>query len=123
MATFAQQRGAEGEREVVGWLRRNGYLIVALNWRCGIYEIDIVARRGDTLHIVEVKTRRSGSLTTPEEAVDYRKFRSLRRAAAAFCAQNRRQYGNCELQFDLAAVEARPDGTFAIRFLENAMGV
>lgn len=70
------RQGAEGEQAAVEWLRANGYLIVERNWRYGRYEIDIIAERFDTLHIIEVKTRKKGSLTSAEDAIDERKCRS-----------------------------------------------
>ena len=116
--TAKQECGAAGEQAAVDWLRSNGFLIVERNWRAGRYEIDIIASRWGVLHIVEVKTRRADSLTTPEDAITEQKFRSLRRAASAYMAQHRSQE---ELQFDLIAVDVFPDGTMQVRFIENAM--
>ncbi len=110
--------GRRGEQAAVDYLRRAGYAILERNWRSGRYELDIVARRWDELHFVEVKTRRAGGLTTPEEALTPRKFSALRRAAEAYMAQHR----VClEPQFDLAAVDVFPDGTLCVRFTERAM--
>ena len=118
MMTAKQECGAAGEQAAVDWLRDNGFLILERNWRAGRYEIDIIALRWGVLHIIEVKTRRADSLTTPEDAITEHKFRSLRRAASAYIAQHRSQE---ELQFDLIAVDAFPDGTMQVRFIENAM--
>lgn len=41
------------------YLKKQNFLILARNWRCRIGEIDIVAAEGETLVIVEVKTRRA----------------------------------------------------------------
>ena len=79
--TAAAETGRAGERAATEYLRRAGYEICALNWRQGRYELDIAACREGVLHFVEVKTRRSGSLTPPEAAVTQRKFRALSRAA------------------------------------------
>ena len=86
--------GRRGEQAAVDYLRRAGFAILERNWRSGRYELDIVARRWDELHFIEVKTRRAGGLTTPEEAITPRKFASLRRAAEAYirsiaCGSNR----------------------------------
>lgn len=110
--------GARGERIATDWLRSRGFLIEERNWRNGRYEIDIIARRWDEIHFVEVKTRKAGGWTTPEQAIDPKKFRSLRRAAALYLALHPSPETP---QFDLCAVETRPDGTYEVRFTENAM--
>ncbi len=69
--------GAAGEELAVGWLRAHGFLIMDRNWRMGRYELDIVAARGERVHFVEVKLRRAGGLTQPEEAMTAAKGRAL----------------------------------------------
>lgn len=112
------ETGLKGETAAAEFLRREGYDICARNWRTGPYELDIVARRDGILHFVEVKTRRAGGLTTPEMAVTTRKFRSLSRAASHYLALTGEQ---CDVQFDLAAVDMMPDGTADVRLIERAM--
>src|SRR5277367_6039730 len=76
--------GRRGERAAEKYLRRNGFRIVARNYRAAGAEIDIVAMDGDVLVFVEVKTRRSPDASAPEEAVDEHKQKQLRRAAEIF---------------------------------------
>lgn len=113
----AAKRGAWGEAVAARWLQDAGFELLHTNWRSGRYELDIVARRGDVLHFVEVKARRAGALTTPEEAVTPAKFRALQRAAEAYIAA----YGvNLEVQFDAIAVEYG-DRCHEVRYIPNAM--
>lgn len=114
----ASETGNLGERAAAAHLRASGYELCALNWRQGRYELDIVARRGEVLHFVEVKTRRADGLTPPEAAATARKFRALRRAAAVYLAASGWQG---EVQFDLAAVTVTPDGRTDVHLIENAM--
>lgn len=65
--------GAWGEEEACRYLKRQGYEIVMRNYRCGIGEIDIIARKDKILHFLEVKTRRGLAYGLPAEAVDRRK--------------------------------------------------
>ncbi|WP_418992443.1 YraN family protein [Alistipes sp.] len=116
--TAAAHTGRTGEEAAAEWLRRAGYELCARNWRQGRYELDIVARKAGVVHIVEVKTRRAGSLTPPEAALTLQKFRALSRAAASFLTAS--GMDGWEVQFDLAAVEITPDGP-RVRFIENAM--
>ena len=77
--------GARGERIAARALRRSGYRVVARNYRPGPRrsdaELDIVAWEGNTLAVVEVKTRRGG-LGAPAERIDREKRRRIRRSAA-----------------------------------------
>lgn len=116
--TTACETGFRGEEEAAAFLRREGYEIEARNWRSGRYELDIVARRDGCLHFVEVKTRRIDGLTAPEQAMDRRKQRALRRAAQAYLAATG---WTGEVQFDLAAVDRASDGRGQVRFVEQAV--
>ena len=77
MSGKRKQLGATGERLAVEALQARGLEIVARNWRCPLGEIDIIAREGDVLAIIEVKTRRGRGAGTPEQGVDARKQRKL----------------------------------------------
>ncbi|MDE7305682.1 MAG: YraN family protein [Alistipes sp.] len=118
LSTPTGETGARGERAAAEHLRAAGYEICAMNWRQGRYELDIVARKAGMLHIVEVKTRRRGSLTPPEAAITPRKFRALHRAASSYLRATGEE---AEVQFDLAAVELAPDGTTHVQLVEHAM--
>jgi putative endonuclease len=61
--------GQWGEDLAAQHLITKGYRIVARNWRCGIGELDLVARDGDCLAFVEVRTRRGRSMGSPEESI------------------------------------------------------
>lgn len=115
---ITQEIGQRGEDAAVDYLRRHGFLILERNWRNGRYEIDIIARRWDEIHFVEVKSRKAGGWTTPEEAINAQKFRALRRAASLYIALHR-----CSEEpfFDLMAVETLPNGEVNLRFVEDAM--
>lgn len=79
--TPAQKAGKAGEDYTAGWLVRQGYQILARNWRCRTGEVDIIARKGDVVAFVEVKARRPGAMTSPLEAIDQAKRRKLLRTA------------------------------------------
>ncbi|MEG2365645.1 MAG: YraN family protein [Alistipes sp.] len=116
--TLTAQTGCQGEELAAEYLRRQGFELCDRNWRCGRYEIDIVARRYDELHFVEVKTRRAGGLTSPEQAITVSKCRALVRGAAAYMAQHA-----CDLEpcFDLIAVDMLPGGDAEVRFIADAI--
>ena len=108
--------GLRGEDIAMQWLRERGYLIVERNWRIGHYEIDIIAQHYDTLHFVEVKTRRDSSWQSAYDSINDSKIRSLRRGAMAFRAMRRIQLN---LQFDLIAVTVDAFGNHTVEYTEN----
>ena len=48
--------GRLGEWMAMNYIHTKGYVILFRNWRSGHWEIDLVARKGDVLHFIEVKT-------------------------------------------------------------------
>lgn len=104
-------QGRKAEELARAWLRRRGFRILAVNWRGGGGEIDLVAREGRTLVFVEVKSRRVGAPLPPEAAFTARKRRRLRRAARAFLAVHRAPWP--AVRFDLLALELTPAGAVA----------
>lgn len=71
-------------------LRLRGYSIVARNVRVCGREVDVVARRGRTLVVCEVKARRSGRRGLPEEMVGPWQRRRLLEAAEVLLASDPR---------------------------------
>ena len=61
--------GALGEELAARRLAAAGYEIVTRNWRCQAGELDLVARQGECLVLVEVRTRRGKALGPPEESI------------------------------------------------------
>ena len=100
--------GQRGEEIAAEHLRGLGYEILARNVRTRYGEIDIVARDGDCLVFVEVKTRRSLALGAPEESVDGRKLAQVTALAEAYLATLAEQPANCRI--DVVAVELGPGG-------------
>jgi putative endonuclease len=69
-------------------LEREGYHILARNWRCSTGELDLVARQGDCLVTVEVRTRRGRRFGTPEESVTPAKQARLIELSQAYVDEN-----------------------------------
>jgi putative endonuclease len=109
--------GRRGERAAEKYLRRCGYRIVKRNFRAAGAEIDLVAMDGDVLVFVEVKTRRGRDAGAPEEAVDERKQKQIRRAATIFATRYRED--EIEMRFDIVAVDASGE-RLEIELLRNA---
>lgn len=76
--------GRRGEDAAARYLDRRGYDIVARNWICDAGEADIIARDGDAVVFVEVKTRSNCDKGMPEEAVNDEKRARYEKIAAYF---------------------------------------
>ena len=97
--------GSFGERKAARYLKRNGYRILKRNFVAEGSEIDLIARKGDTIVFVEVKTRTSDAISPieprPASAVTPKKQQSIIRAARVFCAFNPDE---CKKRFDIVEV-------------------
>ena len=77
--------GTRGERIACDYLEQHGFRLLERNWRCHAGELDIVAVDGETLVVVEVKTRRSTDCGHPFEALTPTKVARLYRLAVLWC--------------------------------------
>jgi putative endonuclease len=94
--------GRRGEALAARELRRRGYVLLERRWRCRIGEIDIVARDGVVLVVVEVKSRSRSDYGPPIDAVDRAKRRKLEKLARAYLRAKRLQ--EVSVRFDLVGV-------------------
>jgi putative endonuclease len=94
--------GRAGEEAALQVYLRNGFRLIARNWRCGLGELDLVVRRGRLLVFCEVKTRSTIELGGGFEAVTWSKRRRLRRLAEAFVSQT--SVRPAATRFDVASV-------------------
>ena len=76
--------GFLGENKAADYLLGMGFSILFRNWRYKHLEIDIIASKGNCLHIIEVKTRRTTAYGFPEQHIDAQKMQHLKNAAALF---------------------------------------
>lgn len=96
--------GEAGEKLAVQYLKKMGYSLLAENWRSGRNEIDVIARIGDTVAFVEVKTRSTAYFGHPSDAVSMAKQRRVIQAANDFLEQYDQ---DVEARFDVIAVTGK----------------
>lgn len=94
--------GEFGEDLALKKIKRLGYKEIVRNYRCPLGEIDLIAKDGDTLVFIEIKTRRGRSLGYAKEAVDAKKKRKLSKVALAYLKTNR--CVGARARFDVVAV-------------------
>jgi putative endonuclease len=113
--------GRRGEDLAHRYLRREGYTIVARNYRLasGDAEADLIAWDGETLVIVEVKTRTSGEYGPPDRAIGEDKRSHLRRIARAYARKTDTPLER--VRFDQVAILATT--TPEIQLIRNAFRI
>ncbi len=113
--------GRRGERVAAEHLTRQGYTVLARNWRGQGGELDLVALEAGTLVAVEVKTRSSIRFGHPAEAVTRRKLDRLRRLMGQWVAEQRREHGGGfrELRIDVVAVTLPPGRPAVVEVLRG----
>ncbi|HCB93458.1 MAG TPA: YraN family protein [Selenomonas sp.] len=113
--------GKTGEDAAANYLIEQGYHICKRNYRVPTGEIDIIAKKGDTIVFIEVKTRRSLSCGTPAQSVGYYKQQKIIQTARWFLRQG--QIEGCPCRFDVIEVYVFSERTFKIRHLRGAFEV
>jgi len=113
----SKAKGEQAERQAEDYLKARGWTILERNFRTRFGEIDLVARDGDTVVFVEVRSRSSDSFGSPEETVTREKRRRIIRTAQAY-AQSRRL--DAAMRFDVVALS--PQGTRHIPGAFDATG-
>ena len=78
--------GFLGESMACSYLEKNGYQILEKNWGNKWGEIDIIAKVGQTIVYVEVKTKTGQNYGRPEQMVNPRKLRQIERMASVYSA-------------------------------------
>ena len=109
--------GKEGEKIAAVYLKKNGYEIIEINFRCPIGEIDIVAKEKNDLVFVEVKTRKSIDLGYPEQAVGMRKQKKMSQLALWY--MQKRKIADTNARFDVVAITLIPEKN-EVKLIKNA---
>ena len=110
--------GRIGEELARDYFRKRKFNIVERNFRCPLGEIDIIARRGKSLHFIEVKYRRSIDYGLPQESVVRRKQRRIRNTAIIWL-KNRHLPLDSEIHFDVLAITEQT-GKLKYEYLQDA---
>jgi putative endonuclease len=99
--------GKKGEDFAAGFLKENGFRILARNWRYGKYEVDIIAEDRETIVFAEVKTRADNPLDPPSNAITREKQKAMIWTAEAYVKRYRIDKDS---RFDVIIVLQKGDG-------------
>ena len=108
--------GKLGEEMAVEFLRKDGYIILETNWTFQKAEIDILAKKENTLAVIEVKTRTSLEFGLPQDFVKPKKIQLLVKAVDAFVNERNLEM---DVRFDIIAIH-REGKSFIIEHLVDA---
>lgn len=97
--------GDAAEAAVAEYIAALGLQLVAKNLRVGRLELDLVAREGSVIVVIEVRTRGSGAWTSGFGSIDSEKRARIRRAGERLWQRRYKHDGSIErLRFDAASV-------------------
>jgi len=108
--------GKKGEKLAIDFLVKKGYLILDTNWRFQKAEVDIIARKGEILAVIEVKTRSTTDFGNPQDFVKPKKIKLLVSAIDEYV--NSKDL-NVEVRFDIIAI-VHKNKNIVIEHLEDA---
>ncbi len=112
--------GDWGETVAEKYLLENGYEVIGKNVYTPFGELDLVARKGSRLHIVEVKTRLSDAFGYPEQAVNERKIIHLVESTQHYLQEQ--SIFDYDWQIDIVSVQANNKlENIKITYFENAI--
>lgn len=101
MQIKSKNTGDKGELLARDYLLAQGYEIIECNWRYRRYELDIIAKIGQTMVFVEVKTRKNNIFGEPEVFVSKQKQKFMIAAANQYLIENNI---GLEARFDIISV-------------------
>jgi putative endonuclease len=115
------ERGRRAELAVADFLVARGFAVLARNLRLGALELDVVARRGGLVVVVEVRTRGAGSFEGAFESISRTKRARLMRAVDRLWRQRFARRPDVErLRIDVAAVRFEAGQTW-VEYVEGAV--
>ena len=112
--------GVEGENLAVKFLKKKGFRIIGRNFKTPLGEIDIIAKDGNTLVFVEVKTRTDDTFGYPFEAVNKRKRQKLRDLASLYLKRLKKEPS---VRFDVLSILYTNKGKKEIEHIKDAFEV
>ncbi|HUK03179.1 MAG TPA: YraN family protein [Steroidobacteraceae bacterium] len=98
-----QQLGRAAEDAAAAYLTAQGHELILRNYHRRMGELDLIARRGEVLAIVEVRTRSSEAYGGAAASIDAAKRRRIIRASRALLQQHA-ELARLHVRFDVIVV-------------------
>ncbi|MBQ8847920.1 MAG: YraN family protein [Candidatus Gastranaerophilales bacterium] len=110
--------GKYGEDLAKDFLIKNNFEILEMNYRYSkIAEIDIIAKKGDTVHFIEVKTRTQTFFGSPLEAINQNKLKQIYSCAKYYLQNSKKHYK--KMQIDAIGIVLNKKELVKIDFIED----
>jgi putative endonuclease len=104
LLNIRQKFGKFGENLAARHLKNQGYKIVCRNYRTKLGEIDIIAKKDDTIVFVEVKSRRTSTFGHPKHAITLKKQQQISKTALYYLKETNQS--NVSARFDVVTVNS-----------------
>ena len=117
-----RESGSEAESFTADWLMKQGWEILDRNFFMKGGELDIVARKDDTLAFVEVRSwdHQFWDGGMPLETIHPAKIKHIIKTATYYIQSKRLKMQDFNIRFDVAGLIKKEDGTFDIDYIEAA---
>ncbi len=107
--------GAFKEEEALTYLQNNDYIILQHNYVCPLGEIDVIAKKDNTIHFIEIKYRKNNTYGYAANALSQTKLNKMYKCANYYLKEHKLIDASCV--FDLIAIEGEN-----IVFLSDIIG-
>ena len=108
--------GRAAEDAVAQYLKQQGFKILVQNWKTRWCEIDVVVKKNNSVHFVEVKFRKNAKYGSGLEYITAAKAKQLQKAALFWVSDNN---WTGDYQIDGAGVDGETD---TVEYIENIIG-
>lgn len=105
MKNFSKIVGAKGEEIAQRFFKRKGFEILEKNYKRKFFEIDLIVKKKDKIHFVEVKTILFPSRISAEEHLNQSKLKKIKKGALFYLREKKIDFEKLKVQIDFLAVE------------------
>ncbi len=118
MTLYKKHFGKKGEEIAADYLMDHDFEILEENFRSKFGELDIVAKKGNKLYFIEVKTRSNLKRGMPYEAVNKRKIHQIKKTATYFLLENDK-YKDYKYVISVVSILIKDRAVDKLQFFEN----
>ena len=112
-----KETGQNGEEKAAQYLIEKGYEIIERNYKTKSGEIDIIAKKAETIVFLEVKTLPQATPDMLSSVLNQQKLQRILKTSKRFLL-NHRQYSNSYIRFDVIVLDMQ--GLPEVYHIENA---